>query len=101
MAETTEKTATKPTVKLVDWYADWCGPCRAMEPVLHEIEHEFAGKITIEKIDVDKEGDRANAAGVMSMPTFHIMKDDKIMQTLIGYQAKEELAKHLKAALED
>jgi thioredoxin 1 len=87
------------TVTLVDWYADWCGPCRAMEPVLEEIEQELAGKLTIERIDVDKNQEKANAAGVMSMPTFHIKKGDKIVQTLIGYQNKEELSKHLQNAL--
>lgn len=89
----------QPTVKLIDYYADWCGPCRAMEPVLEELQQEFAGKVVFEKVNVDAEQDKANAAGVMSLPTFHVTKDDKVIQTLIGYQSKDEMAKQLTAAL--
>ena len=88
------------TVKLIDYHAPWCGPCRAMEPVIEELQKEMAGKLTVERINVDEEPDKSNAAGVMSIPTLHIMKDDKIMQTLIGYQSKEDLQKHLNAALQ-
>lgn len=95
----TQETKDGATVTLVDWYADWCGPCRAMEPVLEEIEHELAGKLSIERIDVDKNQDKANAAGVMSMPTFHIKKGNKIVQTLIGYQNKEDMMKYLQDAI--
>lgn len=84
-----------PSVTLVDWYAPWCQPCRAMEPVLDELKKEFDGKVAFEAINVDEHPDLANAAGVMSMPTFHIKKDGKIMQTLIGYQNKQELQKVL------
>ncbi len=89
----------KPEVKLIDYFAHWCGPCKAMEPVFEAITEEYKGKIDLEKVDVDKEVDRANAAGVMSIPTLHIIKGDKIVQVLIGYQSKEDLSKHIDAAL--
>ncbi len=90
---------TKPNVKLIDHFAHWCGPCKAMEPVFEEIEKDYKGKVEFEKVDVDKEVERANAAGIMSIPTIHIVKDDRVVQVLIGYQSKEDLTKHLNAAL--
>lgn len=87
------------TVTLVDYYAPWCGPCRAMEPVMEEIEKEFAGKVTIKKINVDEEQEAANTAGVMSIPTLHVLRDNKVVQAMIGFQSKEELTKALQAAL--
>ncbi len=91
--------ATSTKVKLIDWHAPWCGPCRAMEPIITELKSELAGKVTFEEVNVDVEQDKANAAGVMSLPTLHIEKDGKVIQTLIGFQSKEELTKALKAAL--
>lgn len=87
------------SVKLVDFYADWCGPCRAMEPVLEELKSEMAGKITIEKVDVDKEQERASSLGVLALPTFHVMKDDKIIEVLTGYRSKDDLKQRLEAAM--
>lgn len=87
------------TVTLIDFHAPWCGPCRAMEPVFEEIEQEYAGRVTIEKVNVDEEQERASQAGVMSIPTLHIVKDGKILQTLIGYQSKDDLGKVLDQAL--
>ncbi len=86
-------------VKLINYHAEWCGPCRAMEPFWPELEKEFAGKVTFEKVDVDKELEKSNAANVLSLPTLHILKGDKIVRTLIGYQSKEDLAEKLNQVL--
>lgn len=94
-----EKNQAEPAVTLVDYFAPWCGPCRAMDPFMPEVEAAFAGKVKFEKVNVDEDPERSNAAGVLSIPTLHIIKNGKIMQTLIGFQSKEDLTKHLNDAL--
>lgn len=86
-------------ITVIDWYAPWCQPCRAMEPILDQLKTEYAGKVTFTAINVDEHPDLANANGVMSMPTFHIKKGNVIVQTLIGYQSKQEMEKVLKPLL--
>lgn len=94
-----EQTNTKPSVTLIDYNAPWCGPCRAMEPIFDELKKELAGQVIFEDVNVDTEPEKGNAAGVMSIPTLQILKNGKIVQTLIGYQSKEDLLKHLNAAI--
>lgn len=79
--------------KLVDYWAPWCGPCRIMEPILEEIEKELGDKIEIEKINVDENPQKAQDHGVMSIPTYIIMKDGKEVGRKIGVTPKAELAK--------
>ena len=78
-------------VKLLDFWAPWCGPCRIMNPVLDEIEKELAGKIEIEKINVDENPDLASKYGVMSIPTYIIEKDGTEIGRKIGVSAKADL----------
>lgn len=78
-------------VKLLDFWAPWCGPCRIMNPVLDEIEKELAGKIEIEKINVDENPDLASKYGVMSIPTYIIEKDGTEVGRKIGVSAKADL----------
>jgi thioredoxin 1 len=72
---------------LVDFYADWCGPCKMLTPVLTEIGSERSD-VEIVKIDVDKEGVLAQSLGIMSIPSLFLFKDDKIVAKTIGYQGK-------------
>ena len=78
-------------LKFIDFYADWCGPCKIMSPLVDEIEGEFEGKVEFEKIDVEAEGEKAAKFGVMSIPTFIILKDDKEIDRKIGAMPKEAL----------
>lgn len=64
---------------ITDYYADWCGPCQAMKPALERFEKEYAGKIEVKRVDVDKNEQAAMQAGVMGIPTFIISKDGKEM----------------------
>lgn len=79
----------KPAI--IDFYADWCAPCRKMAPDLEELSREYAGKIYIYKVDVDKEKDLASTFGIQSLPTiwFVPMKGDPQMS--VGALTKEQL----------
>jgi len=75
--------AGQPVV--VDFYADWCGPCRMMAPVLERLAAEYAGKVTVGKLDVDVNQDIAIRYGVMAMPTLGLFRDGKLVDRLVGY----------------
>lgn len=78
-------------IKLLDFYADWCGPCKVMAPVFEEIEGNYAGKVEFQKVDVESESDMASDFGIMSIPTFVIVKDDKEIDRKVGAMPKEML----------
>ena len=76
---------------LVDFYADWCGPCKMQHPVLEEFATEFAGKVKVVKVDVDIAGTKAREYGIRSVPTLMVFKDGKVVETRMGYHSKDEL----------
>ena len=78
---------------LIDFWATWCGPCRSMMPVVEEIANENVGRIKVCKADVDQERDLASKFDVMSIPTFVIIKNGKVVNTLVGVQDKTEILK--------
>lgn len=82
-------------VKLIDFFAVWCGPCRVMNPVLEELEKELKGKAEIVKINVDEKPQEAQKYGVMSIPTYIVLKDDQEVGRKIGVTPKAELLKLL------
>ena len=85
-------------VTLVDFWAEWCGPCRMMTPALDELSKEYAGKATIAKVNVDNEMELAQKFGVSSIPTLLVIKDGEVATRFVGVTSKTELAKALDAA---
>ena len=78
-------------LQFLDFYADWCGPCKVMNPVIEELEKDFAGKMEISKIDVDNDSEQAEKYGVLSIPTYIVLKDGQEVERFIGAQPKEAI----------
>ena len=78
-------------VTLVDMYADWCGPCQRIAPIIEELAHEYEGKANITKLDVDASGDIAQRYGVMSIPTILVFKDGQLVDKTVGLSEKSDL----------
>jgi len=87
------------TPVLVDFYADWCGPCKMMAPVIEALAEEYEGRVTIGKLDVDENGDIAARYGVMTIPTIFLFKDGKIVSKTVGVQDKNSLKRQIDAML--
>ena len=81
---------------LVDFYADWCGPCQMMGPVLEEIAEEVADTAKIVKVNVDDSADLAMEYEVMSIPTMLIFENGNIVKTFIGVTSRSEITEALK-----
>ena len=82
---------TKLGVTLVDFFAEWCGPCRMMTPVLEEVENEVKGQATIAKLDIDHSSAIAAKYQVTSVPTLVLFKDGKEVDRLIGVRDAEAI----------
>ena len=84
---------------LVDFWAPWCGPCQVLGPIVDELAKEFAGKVKIGKMSVEKNVKVPEELGVMSIPTIKIFKDGKEVQEFTQLQAKETLKEALEKLL--
>lgn len=82
---------------LVDFYADWCGPCKMMAPIIDELAGEYEGSVKIGKLNVDDNPDTARQYRVMSIPTIIIYKNGEAVDTIVGVVAKNALKEKLDA----
>lgn len=85
---------------LVDFWAEWCGPCKMIAPVLEELATEYDGKLQIGKLDVDNNPDTAMAYGVMSIPTLLLFKDGQPVDRIVGFQQKAQLKRRLETHID-
>ena len=90
-----EAFATAEGVLMVDFWAEWCGPCRAVGPVLEDLARTSGGKVTLAKVNVDTYPALAARFGVRSIPTILFVKDGKVRDTVIGAVPRPEIQKKL------
>ncbi len=84
---------------LVDFHADWCGPCRALEPVVEELAQELAGRLKIVKLDVDQHNELSLRYGVQSIPTLILFHNGQEIERLVGFLPKPQLLQALEKHL--
>jgi thioredoxin 1 len=88
----------KEGVPLIDFWAEWCGPCKMIVPVIDELVTEFDGKATIGKVDIDSEADLAERYNVSSIPTLLLLKDGEETKRFVGITPKAELVEAITSA---
>lgn len=84
---------------VVDFFADWCGPCRALSPIVEQLAADFAGRVKIGKVDVDASAEVPTRYGIRAVPTLILFKDGREVEKITGLLAKADLRKKIEAML--
>jgi thioredoxin len=90
-ANFTAEAEQNPNIVLLDFYADWCGPCKLMAPILESVSNENYANLTVAKLNVDDNPDTAKKFGIMSIPTLVVLKSGKEITRLIGTKPKQAI----------
>ena len=93
------KDSTSSGVTLVDFWAEWCGPCKMIAPAIEELAKEYEGRANVGKVDVDEAGELAQDFGVSSIPTLIVLKDGAEVKRFVGVTPIAELRKAIDAAI--
>ena len=93
--EKLEKVLAENSQVLIDFYADWCGPCRMLAPVIEEVQKED-NNITVMKVNVDDNPEIASSYGVRSIPTLVAVRDGKTIKQVVGFRSKADIIKMFK-----
>jgi thioredoxin len=88
---------TSKGVVLIDFWATWCGPCRALGPILDQVSDEMGDEVVIAKINIDEEQDLAVKFGVRSIPAMFILKDGEVMESFVGVKDKATIVNSIKS----
>lgn len=98
---TFEEVVLKSTTPvLVDFWAEWCGPCRAVGPILEEISNEYGAKIKIVKLNTDEEAAIAMKYGIVSIPTMNVFVNGEVVKSIVGAKPKPALLKDLESFIQ-
>ena len=89
------KTETSTGLVLVDFYADWCGPCKMLSPVIESLAREFSGKVKIGKVNTDESPSLAEKYQIMMIPTLLFLKDGKVMEKLVNPQTRDRIVEKI------
>jgi thioredoxin 1 len=86
-------------IEVLDFYADWCGPCQMMKPIFAELEKDFAGKVKFTIINVDQHPEKSTEHSVLGIPTYIIQKDGQEVDRIVGFTPKPAFVAKLNAHL--
>lgn len=89
------KDAVSSGVAVIDFSAEWCGPCQRVAPILEEVSNEFEGKANFFNVDIDENGKLAEDYNITNIPALLVMKDGELQEIQVGFQPKENLCKFI------